>query len=248
MKTYLQENYKEEIPAWLANHKKGRKVDVKQALQSRIVYYPGSGNDGQPVHTFVSAHTAHVFFYVDYGLSKEDIQKQIAETGPRGYHTLDVIDVTEKELAPKGWRPHITLSPDKVRYSGRRDGIEPYCLLFIFERNEGYTDEHGAERFAVFFLFGDGIACYDALFGNKNAIDPFCVILQDHGFGGNYDKFGKGGLMEQIAINSDSFPELILAAVGDSTEVWNGYTQIDDVPYVIGGMHRNHRYLFKHNA
>jgi len=245
MKTYLQENYREEIPTWLANHKKGERVDISEALKSRIVYYPGSGNDGQPVQTFASAHTAHVFFYVDYWLAKEDIQKQVDETGFRGYHTLDIIDVTEKELAPKGWRPHVILSPEEARYSRPKDGIEPYCLLFIFERDEGYTDEHGAERFAVFFLCGDGIASYDALFGNKNVAAPFCLILQDHGFGGNYDSFGKGGLMERIAKKSDVFPELILAAVGCGTYIWDGYNQIPNVPYVVGGMHHNHRVLFK---
>ena len=248
MKTYLQENYREEIPAWLANHKKGEKVDVKQALQSRIVYYPGSGNDGQPVHTFASAHTAHVFFYVDYGLSKEEAQRQIEISGFKGYHLFDSINISKEDLAPNGWVQHINLSERQMATMAAfaEEGMkDPYCLLFIFERDEGYTDEHGAERFAVFFLCGDGIASYDALFGNKNVAAPFCLILQDHGFGGNYDSFGKGGLMDKIAKKTRVFPELILAAVGDSTKVWDGYTQIDDVPYVVGGMHHNHRYLFK---
>ena len=63
------------------------------------------------------------------------------------------------------------------------------------ERKPEYDEAHGPKRLAIIFLFADGIASYDALFcQSRNKCEPFGVLLQDHGFGGNYDKFGMGGI------------------------------------------------------
>ena len=258
MKEYLKQ-YKETMPTWLANYKKGDSINIDEVFSSHVVYYPGSGDDGQPIETCVQASCSHVFLYVDYGITRKDLENKLVHPGFRGYSILDTIEISEKDLAPKGWHPHVntwkkSLVNDKEPYSlvnfvnyaikrrGRAIGEEPYSFMYIFERQEGLTDEHGAKRFAIIFLFADGIASYDELFGNKNIPTPFLVVLQDHGSGGNYDKFGKGGLMEKIAIKTDSFPKLLI--VGDNTPAWNGYSNVNCEP-VKGGEHKNPRHLFE---
>ena len=71
---------------------------------------------------------------------------------------------------------------------------------------------------------------------------PFGVLIQDHGFGGNYDRFGPGGLLEQIALGVEARPELLLAPSGSA---WNGYDAIEGVDPDVGGMWSNDRLLHR---
>lgn len=245
MKNYLKK-FAEKVPAWILNHRKGVKICMHDVRNSRIVYYPGSGTDGQPVHTFVQAHAAHVFMYVDYSLPREQIKEELSERGFKGYHLLDSIELTEKDLTPNNWIPHC--HPDQSQIESMRHfaSVENYACLVIFERDADRDESHGAARFAVIFLGGDGIATYDAIFCNKYATAPFCLVLQDHGYGGNWNIFGKSGLMEQAARNAGVFPKFILAATNSGgTEIWNGYARIPGIPGVLGGQNHCIRELFE---
>ena len=71
----------------------------------------------------------------------------------------------------------------------------PYGFLEILDRSPTLGDDHGALRLAILFIGVDGIAAFDALFCQGNFRKDQFVVLQDHGFGGNYDHFGTSGLM-----------------------------------------------------
>lgn len=243
MKQYLT-GMKETVPAWLANYQSGDKPAFSEVCGGRVVYYPGAGDDGQPVHLFAGTQSAHVFLYVDYLLKKEELLQQLDESGFAGYHVLGMVEYSEHDLTPNRWRPHLTMDEVRNANPNRFAHAEPYCLLKVFERDGGLDDAHGAERFAVIFLCGDGIASYDAIFGGKNVPPPFAVVLQDHGFGGNYDKFGAGGLMEKIAERSHCYPEYLLVAT-EGTEQWNGFEALPGLSAVKGGMHHSVRKLYK---
>ena len=110
------------------------------------------------------------------------------------------------------------------------DPKPPFGKLYILERIEN------GERFALLYLCADGIATYDALFGNKNMKLDF-LVLQDHGFGCNYDKFGEGGLMDLIAKKTKVKPERILCA--ENTKLWDGYAEIQGVAFVSASHERS---------
>jgi len=243
MKEYLKK-FAEEVPAWMLDYAPGTEIDFVEVLKSRIVYYPGAYVDGQPVHTFVQAHAAHVFMYVDYMLSWEKIREELSEHGFKGYRILASVKAGAEDLTPRGWTPHVKPTREQFDRMNRFASAERFANLVIFERGDDYDDAHGPVRFAVIFIGGDGIATYDAIFCNGNAPAPFCVVLQDHGFGGNWSHFGRGGLMERAARESGAYPEYLLAATGDSTEVWEGYARIPDAPSVLGGMYHGRRELF----
>ena len=243
MKNYLSKN-PEQMPDWLKNHVHGSKILFSTVLKSRILYYPGSGNDGQPVQSFVQTHSAHCFLYVDYMLERKDIEKQLGESGFLGYHLLDSIDFQESDLTPYGWTPHIhpgETNQEWLKYATKK----PYCFMGIFERDNNRDDSHGSRRFAMTFLGGDGIASYDAIFCNGHVKNPpFVLVLQDHGFGGNYDRFGAGGLLERISERSNVFPEYLLVA-DQYTASWAGYERVPNLQSVPGGMYRTQRSLYR---
>jgi len=116
--------------------------------------------------------------------------------------------------------------------------------LEILQRDPGFSDEHGAERLAILFLKEDGIAAYDALFCQPRSVcPPFGVLLQDHGFGGNYTSFGAGGLLDRVAQESGVLPPYLL--VGGNTLPWSGFVRIDGLAPVYGGMHHSERHLYR---
>ena len=49
-------------------------------------------------------------------------------------------------------------------------------------------------------------------------------LLQDHGFGGNYDRFGRGGLLEKIMNASKVYPHFILTSYDNP---YDGYAKVE---------------------
>ncbi len=235
----------EPIPGWLKQFKKGEVFSAKDFFSSRVVFYPGSGTDGEPVKLFGSTHCAHCFVYADYAVNQDTLETELEDPshGFYGYNAIARLQLSEKELVPDGWQPHV--DPQYTSPHGRPHiNTPPFGFVAILERNQKFDDSHGPSRLAILFLGADGIASYDALFCQENEIrSPFSVVVQDHGFGGNYDRFGKGGLLESIASRCNVFPKMLLVA--KDTDAWSGYEQIPDVTPDIGGMNGNSRYLFE---
>ena len=102
------------------------------------------------------------------------------------------------------------------------DLTAPYARLVVLERDPGRSE--GAERMAVLFLGADGHATFEAVFANGNAPNLFGFLLQEHGFGGNYDKWGKDGICDAIMLRSGVFPKFVLAG---SDDVYDGYREIN---------------------
>ncbi len=234
----------ERLPEWLANYNPGDVLNVEILFSSRIVFYPGAGFDGHAVRLFGSAHAAHVFVYVDYGITKDQILEQLDENHPghfKGYRVLGIIDLSEHDLTPCGWRGNV--HPNRERPGPQKfASAPPFGFVTVFLRDQTYNDSHGPQRFALLFLGADGIATYDALFCQPDSVAaPYGVLLQDHGFGGNYDRFGHGGLLEQLAVKA--MPEWLL--VGEGTEAWEGYERVAEANYTRGGMGNTKRFLYR---
>lgn len=235
----------EPVPNWLAQFNNGDAFSRDHFFASRIVYYPGSGTDGQPVKLFGSTHSAHCYVFADYGTTQTDLESELDDVahGFHGYKTLTRIQLTESELTPSGWSPHVDHRYHAPHGKGHIN-TAPFGFLEILERESTFDESYGAFRLAILFLGADGIATYDAFFCQQNDINlPFAVILQDHGFGGNYDQFGEGGLLASIASRCGVIPELLLVA--KNTKPWEGFSRISNVTEDIGGMHNTRRYFYK---
>jgi len=245
MYEYLK-NDQETIPPWLLEIKEGDKFPREDFFKSRIVFYPGSYTDGHAVKVFGSTHSAHSFVYVDYWVTQEELETELVKHAFLGYENLFSIQVSANDLAPYGWTPSVHFTP-RYPFNTENKRREAYSFLQILERKPEYDEEHGPKRLAVLFLFADGIATYDALFCQaRKKIEPFALLLHDHGgFGGGYEPFGMGGLMEKIAMHAQIKPTYLL--VDYNTKPWSYYTKLEDVACDHGGMHNMPRYLHKRN-
>ena len=222
--------------------------DRSAFFSSRTVYYPGFGDDGQPVKLCAQAHAAHAFVYVDYGVSQQTIRDHLSWIGGdgfRGYTVEHEQEVSESDLRPGGWKPHVDLSELPEEFYRFVDVI-PYAMFVVLKRDDDHDDSHGPMRLAILFIGGDGYATYDALYCQPDGTSPpFLVVIEDYGFGGNTDQFAAGGLLEKIALRSGVFPKCLLVGKGKKGpfEPWSGYRDSGAAPEP-GGMHGHPRRLF----
>lgn len=245
-KEYLK-SYAEEMPSWLKAYRKGQPKPLSEFLQSRIVYYPGGRTDWHPLEVFGGSHSAHCFVYADYWLSEDELHTELQERGIDGYELLDEVSLSESEVMdamPPNYSRFLSQEELRQAAEGTRNFREyihpkPYALLLILERKSGYGDDYGPGRIAILYLGADGIATYSAMFAGRKAPHLFGFLLQDHGWGGNYDRFGKGGLLEKIIERSKVSPDFVLAG---NDEVYDEYEKVFGLEY-SGSRNRE---LFRH--
>ena len=243
--TYLKD-YREEEPEWIGKYLRGEQITFKDIMSSRIGYYPGSEFDGDLMKVGNKSHSVHSFLYVDYTLKRKDLEDHLAEEGSiRGYHPVGQIEWKESDLMPNGQYPiDFVIRPRHASpNSFIRKEETPYCFSVVMKRNEDKDDTWGAKHFVVTFLFADGIATYYQLFAKEYAKAPWLFLLQDHGFGGNYDEFGAGGILDKIIQRNHCFPMFVLCA--GNTRVWRGYEKLEEVSPIYGGMHQHRRDLYE---
>lgn len=242
---YLSQ-HREDTPQWLSNYNSEAKITFTDIMSSRVGYYPGSGLDGNLIIVGNKSHALHSYLYVDYHIRKKELINEFSRPDSiRGYHSIGHIEWKATDILPNGpYRIDITRRPrnnEDPNFFVLSDET-PYCITEIMERDAALDDSWGAERFAITFLFADGIATYYQLFCKEYKIAPWIFLLQDHGFGGNYDIFGKGGILDEIILTHKVRPKYVLCA--KNTLIWDGYKPLDQVTPTYGGMHHSQRMLY----
>ena len=240
MRDYLFENNREETPDWLKNFKPGDELDYRKVFGSASVMYPGCGDDGRAIKLFSQAHAAHLFYYVDYGMSPEEWKQNLEEVPVKGYHILDARVVNRCDLNIYREADTIlsslnTKDQDKNEFipyeqillelENNCNSNGPTCFFIIFERDRELDDKHGVERFAVAFLGEDAMSFYERFFfWPWNSAPTWVVIQCDMETIG---LFGRGEPLEQAAITIRKLPKYLL--VGYNTEAWHNYTEVENV-------------------
>lgn len=252
MENYLK-SLAEDTPHWLKTFKQGDRFDIRAFLKSRIVFYPGAGDDAGPIRLFSSTQAAHCFVYVDYLQKKsETINRLLSPPSPaegfhappsslEGYRSIARIPL-ERIKAIRDWQPHIK-QLESNDWPHQR--TPHYWFVEILERDPERSHAEGADRIAILFSGSDGIAAYDQLFCQTGQSAPFTVVLQDHGLGGNYTSFGDEGLLAELVRGTDAFPEYLL--IGEWTKPWYEYEALPLGGAPPSGMHGNIRHLFAKN-
>ena len=99
----------------------------------------------------------------------------------------------------------------------------------ILEREEGWTDAHGPIRIAFLHVQCEAVWLFWKLWSCTGTPGPFAILLQDHGYGGNWTSFGAKGELFRCAAANEALPEWLLVA--DNTTTWpDYYPQSDATP------------------
>lgn len=243
--SYLSQ-YREDLPQWLKDYGRGMPISFVDVISGRVGYYPGSGFDGTLIKVGNKSHAVHSFLYVDYGVSQEEMKNHLNQPNSiLGYHSIGRIDWNERDLLPNGQyalniedypRPHTPMG-------WAIPGEKPYCFTEIMERDDDRDDSWGAERFALTLLFADGIATYYNLFCRGYNKAPWIMLLQDHGFGCNYDRFGKDGLLDAIIRKYNIRPTFVLC--DRPNNVWDNYKLIPNLRPISRPTIKDERQLYQ---
>lgn len=226
------------VPKWLENFHPNSQFPTEDFFRSRLIYYPGCGDDGHPLRLWGQSHSAHCFVFSDYGIERAEIEEKLTNpNAPRhvlGYRTIHFADLRECEITPRGWTPHVSARP---RNSFAK--YPPFSVWAVLERLENFGEDHGPHRICIVHVCGDGFATYDAMFCQGYSSGVHGLLLQDHGFGGNWSHFGGDGYLFQLAAQYAKPKWLFVAK---STIVWAGYRKSSSSD--IGGGNHDKRFLY----
>lgn len=234
LQSYLLAQHKHHpLPQWLKNYAPDNPVSFHEVLKTSHVFYPGAGFDGQPIKLFNESHFVHLYIYVDYMVSQQAIQQDIATRGFKGYRLLGRTEVSRKDLLGRFLPPVVDFSEKrksmflnpftKVTLGEEKITTPFYGFLDVFERKPEFDHTHGAERFALLYLGEDAFVAFLALYGTRK-YKPLVVMIVDHAFGGNYDRFGQKGLLEKIARRRKIMVSYLLC--WGHTAVWRGFEEV----------------------
>ena len=232
---FLERKFYPEEPKWLQLADRLDDQSVKRTLldrffRSRLVYYPGAGDDGQPLQLFSRSRAALGFVYADQNLTRNDVQTLMSPaSGSRlsrlpGYELVASVDLKPWDLVPHGWTPHLTLREVRRSLHAPETKAEAFALFSVFRRSSDSGPDEGADGFALLYICSDPVATYDALFCQPESVArPFCVVL-DWEKRTRWDSLGKGKYLERVARRSGVRPNLLL--VNDTSGVWEGYQEV----------------------
>ena len=225
------------LPCWLENWSKSSSFDVDAFLSSDVVFYPGGGRDGQPIRLFNEGCNVSCFLYADSGHNLKDIDEEFLVRPLKGYNLLETMEVTFEEVFKESANP----ISHRGRLRGRvYDTKDKIGCLYIFQHDGSEVSEKCSPFLAMLYLNIDAFYVFENLFSKENT--PLAILLADHGFGGNWDKFGRGGKLEKISTMKEIIPKWLLVA--KNTPPWRMYLKVPNVEGDTGGMHSDRRYLY----
>ena len=218
----IKEIEKIEMPEWLSAKK--FLFNINNILNDSL-YYPSAHFDGDPVKYLLG--NIFSFIYVDYGVSREEFQKEIDNQGFRGYHIIHKQSITQNELIPNGWS--VLLQPDRNERNPNekfyRNWIkESFCEWIIFERDENRDDTYNPKRFSLLYLSADGSAAYQAMYLSNGSKPKIIAIIQPgHGFGGNWTDFTDRNKIfaRSVFYNVNLLPDYIINGGWGPSEFYN---------------------------
>jgi hypothetical protein len=161
----------------------------------------------------------HSFIYVDYGNEEQAVDAEVQAPGFLGYHLVGSKRLSERDLAPNGWRPQVP--PQFRNQMGSFTKLQahgfvrsPFATWYIFDRDDDRVEDHGPQRFSLVYLCADGVAAYQALYWqNHTAPEVLTIIQPGTGFGGNYTDFRDPESFFAWTVlreNSSSMPEYLV--------------------------------------
>ncbi|MCE9614887.1 MAG: hypothetical protein K8T26_11460 [Lentisphaerae bacterium] len=203
---------------------------TNQRPNGGVLYYPGAGTDSGPFRLFAGAAGVATIVYADYMTTRNDAEAFFAQIA--GEATVQIEGMKPGDFGAEAWDDFWPNNPAS-RSHATPDGA--------FALQARFSAVPGGPPIRFIYLATEAIQTFTILV--RARIKPTVVVLQDHGFGCNWDRFGKDGQLWKAAKGTKALPELLLVA--ENTDSWDGYIQLTEYAPCGGQMHAHSRALFR---
>jgi hypothetical protein len=181
---------------------------------------------------FLNNSTIDFVIYADYGsehFAPEEIVSHL-----HGWEITRSCELYPEDFNQNSWENFWHGNPRSREFG---NPVNAGGVKLILQNAQG-------KKVMFIYLRTDAVQTYKVL---KDAgKTPNVIVIQDHGFGGNWTFFGGGEAEEDsplYLLAVDSLPNYILVGDGCTTP-WNGYTAVTEAAE-FQGMHVNNRTLYK---
>ena len=208
-------------------------IDLRYILKEPSLYYPGAGGDVDPFKLFVEESDVSTIIYCDY--YSRDVRRfyNNINTELDGYNIKNKRCIDPAFLGCSTWEDFWPCDP------AARIGtaVPRYAFGMLSE----IYSKRSNKRVNFIYLCAEAVQTYKILFSN-NKYSPAVVVIQDHGMGGNWTRFG-GRKSRLYEIAQPALPQMLYVH-GD--DVWPGYAAVsqDGEPEGMHGFNRK-LYIFK---
>jgi len=180
----------------------------------KTVYYAGAGYDLSPLQLFSKNANVEKIYFSDYFFDRDDSEKIKGRIDER---CENVIELKPRDFNKRSWADfwHPGTIANEMFYHpdtawGRLIRINQSLQLNKY--------------FDFYYLGTEGVQTAEILIENK--IIPDVLVIQDHGFGGNWAEFG-GVDSPLYKVMKNNLPEYILSNP-DNEMLWPGYKQVTE--------------------
>ena len=191
-----------------------------------VLYYPGGGTDFKTLKLFVEKTSINQVYYSDYSANKLDIANLVSKLG-EDWTLIHQSDLKPKDFNQNKWSDFWYNLESAVEHGQPENA---YALKLNFK-----NDVLGKE-FVFYYLGTEAIKTYHILLNND--IKPDVIVLQDHGFGGNWDNqifgFSENKIPKFYGISKVSASLAQYIFVGENTKPWPEYKQLTSFEGTFG--------------
>jgi hypothetical protein len=149
------------------------------------------------------------FVYADYDIDPERLETECRERGFRGYDLGELGFLPWNSLFKRPWSV-IRRDLDLFAERGGYPVPEPFIALSAWNRRAEFCDEHGPERFTLWFIRLEAVTAYRELYVRRR-VAPRCLVDVCPGlaFGGNYPGY-REALSAALFENPAGLPDYLL--------------------------------------
>ena len=202
--------------------------EPKDLSRSVILYYPGSGTDYGPFRLFAENSNVTTVIYADYRVTEHEARQFI--THLPGWQLEGEIERLEPDFFRADWWEDFW--PDDPASRENAGPPTAFALRATLSRSTKSVE--------FLFLATEAIQTFSIL--AESGLVPTMVVLQDHGFGCGWAKFGGESNLFTSA-SSVGLPQLLLVAA--NTAPWPGYGRASESTEYDEQMPTHPRALFR---
>lgn len=210
---------------------KSKKILIEAIPQGRhVLFYPGSGIDIGPLVFCATHFDIAAAIYADYETTQTDLKKMLSYW-PNG-KVGKSFSLSPNDLNQSSWDA-FWFDADRSRQFETPSNA--------FGEARWLPMKTQGESTLLVFLRTEAVQTYANVM--QSPLCPTIVVIQDHGYGGNWTSFGGENEMFEFARTHNALPAFLIVA--ENSEPWPGYVQSAAYEFMPGQMHTHKRAIYK---